>query len=91
MCPNVPFFGANFGRTEIPGHISFYESGSKKSAKFNAGIKILVDGVEGKMVSVLFHFARGKYGDSNFKHKFFDNLEYNDFQSFVIKTLGKIG
>ena len=89
--PNVPFFGANFWEDwEIPGHISFYESGSKKSAKFNTGIKIFGGWSRGQNGQrSLSFFARGKYGDPNFKHKFFDNLEYNDFQSFVIRNSGQ--
>ena len=89
--PNIPFFGANFWEDwEIPGHISFFENGSKRSAKFNTGIKIFGGWSRGQNGQrSLSFFARGKYGDPNFKHKFFDNLEYDDFESFVIRNSGQ--
>ena len=89
--PNIPFFGANFWEDwEIPGHISFFENNSKRSAKFNTGIKIFGGWSRGQNGQrYLSFFARGKYGDPNFKHKFFDNLEYDDFESFVIRNSGQ--
>ena len=86
-----PYFGANFWEDwERPIHFSFYENDSDESVQFNAGVKIFGGWSRGQNGQrSLSFFARGKYGDSKFEHSFFDNVTYNDFQSFTIRNSGQ--
>jgi hypothetical protein len=87
----IPYFGANFWEDwERPVHFSFYEKDSDAFAEFNAGVKIFGGwsrGQNGQKSMAL--FARGKYGDSKFKHPFFDALSYENFESMVLRNSGQ--
>ncbi len=89
--PWIPYFGANFWEDwERPIHFSFYEKDSDAFAEFNAGVKIFGGwsrGQNGQKSMAL--FARGKYGDSKFKHPFFDALSYDSFESMVLRNSGQ--
>jgi len=89
---NIPYFGANFWEDwERPVHISFHESDTNTiAAEFDAGIKIYgawSRGQNGQRSLSL--FARGQYGDSKFDHPFFDELNYDDFQSVILRNSGQ--
>ena len=89
--PWDPFFGANFWEDwERSIHFSFYENNSNESVKFNGGVKIFGGWSRGQngQRSLAF-FARGQYGDSKFEHSFFDHLNYNDFEAFIIRNSGQ--
>ena len=89
--PWDPFFGANFWEDwERPIHFSFYENNSNEWVKFNGGVKIFGGWSRGQngQRSLAF-FARGQYGDSKFEHSFFDHLNYNDFEAFIIRNSGQ--
>lgn len=88
---NVPYFGANFWEDwERPIHLAFYEKEGGEFAEFDGGIKIFGGWSRGqnnqRSMSI---FARGQYGDSKFKHPFFDELNYDEFQALVIRNSGQ--
>ncbi len=86
-----PYFGANFWEDwERPIHFSFYKNNSNEFAKFNGGVKIFGGWSRGQNGQrSLAIYARGQYGDSKFEHSFFDNLSYNKFEAFVLRSSGQ--
>jgi len=86
-----PYFGANFWEDwERPIQFSFYKNNSNDFAKFNAGVKIFGGWSRGQNGQrSLAIYARGQYGDSKFEHSFFDNLSYNNFEAFVLRSSGQ--
>lgn len=86
-----PHFGANFWEDwERPIHFSFYENNSDEYVEFNAGVKIFGGWSRGQNGQrSLSFFARGQYGDSKFEHTFFDNLNYDKFEAFVLRSSGQ--
>ncbi|MHB0755468.1 CotH kinase family protein [Polaribacter sp. M15] len=87
----VPYYGANFWEDwERPIHFAFYENDSDEIAEFNGGIKIFGGWSRGQNDQrSLALFARGQYGDTEFKHSFFNTLNYTDFQSLVLRNSGQ--
>ena len=86
-----PYFGANFWEDwERPIHFSFYENNSNEFVEFDGGVKIFGGWSRGQngQRSLAF-FARGQYGDSKFEHPFFDNLNYDRFEAFVLRSSGQ--
>ena len=86
-----PYFGANFWEDwERPIHFSFYENNSNEFAEFDGGVKIFGGWSRGQngQRSLAF-YARGQYGDSKFEHPFFDNLNYDRFEAFVLRSSGQ--
>ncbi len=88
---NVPYFGANFWEDwEVPIHLAYYENNEDQFSEFNAGVKIFGGWSRGQNNQrSLALFARGQYGDSEFKHAFFDELNYNEFQALVLRNSGQ--
>ena len=88
---NIPYFGANFWEDwERPIHFSYHENGTDRFAEFNAGVKIFGGWSRGQNGQrSLSLFARGQYGDSEFKHPFFDALNYRKFQSLILRNSGQ--
>tara|TARA_B100000787_G_C16196725_1_gene301450 strand:+ start:186 stop:3650 length:3465 start_codon:yes stop_codon:yes gene_type:complete len=89
--PIMPYFGANFWEDwERPVHFSFHENATDNFAEFNAGIKIFGGWSRGQNDQrSLSLFARGQYGDSKFKHAFFNQLTYDKFQALVLRNSGQ--
>jgi hypothetical protein len=89
--PQVPYFGANFWEDwERPIHLAFYEKEETTFAEFDAGVKIFGGWSRGQNDQrSLSLFARGQYGDSEFKHPFFNELNYDDFQALVLRNSGQ--
>ena len=86
-----PYFGANFWEDwERPIHFSFYENNSNEFVEFDGGVKIFGGWSRGQngQRSLAF-FARGQYGDSKFEYPFFDNLNYDRFEAFVLRSSGQ--
>ena len=86
-----PYFGANFWEDwERPIHFSFHENNSNEFVEFDGGVKIFGGWSRGQngQRSLAF-FARGQYGDSKFEHPFFDNLNYDRFEAFVLRSSGQ--
>jgi hypothetical protein len=88
---SIPYFGANFWEDwERPIHFSFHDKDSDEVAKFNAGVKIYGGWSRGQNGQrSLSLFARGQYGDSKFKHSFFEELSYNKFEALVLRNSGQ--
>ena len=83
-----PYFGANFWEDwERPVHISYYENNELEFSA-NAGIKIAGAYSRGWDQKSLSLFARGEYGVGEFEHSFFDNLDYDTFESLVLRNSG---
>ena len=83
-----PYFGANFWEDwERPVHISFYENNQLKFNS-NAGMKIFgaySRGWDQKSISL---YARSLYGVGDFDYQFFDELNYDSFESVVLRNSG---
>ena len=88
---NIPYFGANFWEDwERSVHFSFHEKETDNFVAFNAGVKIFGGWSRGQNGQrSLSLFARGQYGDSEFKHPFFDALNYRKFQSLILRNSGQ--
>ena len=83
-----PYFGANFWEDwERPVHISYYQDNTLQFNS-NAGIKIFGAYSRGWDQKSLALFARGEYGNGEFEFPFFDNLEYDEFESLVLRNSG---
>uniref|UniRef100_UPI00055DB320 CotH kinase family protein n=1 Tax=Maribacter antarcticus TaxID=505250 RepID=UPI00055DB320 len=86
---DFPYRGANFWKDwERPIHFAFYENGENTSVEFNAGVKIFGGWSRANRQRSLALFARSQYGDSKFEHSFFDELNYNEFESLVLRNSG---
>jgi hypothetical protein len=87
----VPYFGANFWEDwEKPAHFTFHDNENDETVEFNSGVKIFGGWSRGQNgQKSLSFFARGQYGDSEFEYDFFDNLNYDEFESFVLRTSGQ--
>ena len=86
-----PYFGAHFWEDwERPIHISYYDNKLNESFSYGAGVKIFGGWSRGQNGQrSLSLFARGKYGSSVFDHAFFDELPYDEFQAFVLRSSGQ--
>lgn len=87
-----PYWGANFWEDwERPIHAAYYKAGSNDIAiEFNAGVKIYGGYSRGQNEQrSLAFYARKKYGVSKFKYPFFDNLPYEEFETFVLRNSGQ--
>ena len=83
-----PYFGANFWEDwERPVHISYYVNNTLEFSA-NAGIKIAGAYSRGWDQKSLALFARGEYGIGEFQYSFFDNLDYDSFESLVLRNSG---
>ena len=83
-----PYFGANFWEDwERPVHISYYVDNSLEFSA-NAGIKIAGAYSRGWDQKSLALFARGEYGVGEFQYPFFDNVDYDSFESLVLRNSG---
>ena len=87
----VPYFGANFWEDwEKPAHFTFHDNENDETVEFNSGVKIFGGWSRGQNgQKSLSFFARGQYGDSEFEYDFFDNLNYDEFESFVLRNSGQ--
>ena len=87
----VPYFGANFWEDwEKPAHFAYHDNENDETVEFNSGVKIFGGWSRGQNgQKSLSFFARGQYGDSEFEYDFFDNLNYDEFESFVLRSSGQ--
>ena len=86
--PNFPHFGANFWEDwQRPIHFEILElDGSGYSA--NAGAKIFGGWSRGFPQKSISIFARNQYGPSQFDYKFFPDLDFSTYESFVLRNSG---
>ena len=83
-----PYFGANFWEDwERPVHISFYENNQLKFNS-NAGMKIFGAYSRGWDQKSIALYARSLYGVGDFDYQFFDELNYDSFESVVLRNSG---
>ncbi len=87
---NYPHFGANFWEDwERPIHFSLYENNSNYETSFNGGVKIFGGWSRGQAQRSFSFFARSKYGSSEINYKLFPQLDYSEFQSFILRNSGQ--
>ncbi len=85
---NYPYFGANFWQDwERPVHISMYENNNLVFSS-NAGIKVFGAYSRGWDQKSFALFARNQYGAGKFEYQFFDSLDYDNFESLVLRNSG---
>ncbi len=86
---NFPHFGANFWEDwERPIHLTFYEEDYSIGTEFDAGVKIFGNYSRGQDQKSLAIFARKEYGLGEINYPFFPELDYENFQSIVLRNSG---
>ncbi|MGK0363649.1 MAG: hypothetical protein ACI85O_000702 [Saprospiraceae bacterium] len=86
---DFPFFGANFWEDwERPIHLTFYEEDGSLGIEFDAGVKIFGNYSRGQDQRSLAIFARNQYGIDEINYPFFPELDYENFQSLVLRNAG---
>ncbi|MAV65889.1 MAG: hypothetical protein CMC26_02675, partial [Flavobacteriaceae bacterium] len=85
---NYPYFGANFWQDwERPVHISMYEN-NELVIDQNAGMKIFGAYSRGWDQKSLAIYARSQYGKGNIEYPIFEDLNYDTFESLVLRNSG---
>ena len=86
---DFPHFGANFWEDwERPIHLTFYEEDHSLGTEFDAGVKIFGNYSRGQDQRSLAIFARNQYGTGEINYPFFPELDYENFQSLVLRNAG---
>ena len=86
---NFPYFGANFWQDwERPVHVELFETDGTKGFGINMGIKIFGGWSRGNAQKSFALFARGQYGESILNYKLFDELPFEEYESFVLRNSG---
>lgn len=85
----LPFFGSNFWQDwERDIHFSFYEPTGELGVAIDAGVKIFGAWSRANDQRSLAIFARGRYGFSKLKYPIFPQLDYDSFESIVLRSSG---
>ena len=85
----LPFFGANFWQDwERDVHFSFYEPTGELGIALDAGIKIFGAWSRANNQRSLSIFARSRYGFGKLKYPLFPELDYDSFESIVLRNAG---
>ena len=85
---NYPYFGANFWQDwERPVHISMYVE-NELVIDQNAGMKIFGAYSRGWDQKSLAIYARSQYGKGNIEYQIFEDLNYDTFESLVLRNSG---
>ncbi len=69
-------------------HIEFYESDGTLRLSQNAGVRIQGGWSRAEYQKSLRFFARGSYGESAFEYPFWENVDENSFDTFVLRNGG---
>jgi hypothetical protein len=86
---NLPFFGANFWQDwERDVHFSFYEPTGELGVALDAGVKIFGAWSRANDQRSMSIFARGRYGFPKLKYPIFPSLDYDKFESIVLRSSG---
>ena len=86
---NLPFFGANFWQDwERDVHFSFYEPTGELGVALDAGVKIFGAWSRANDQRSFSIFARGRYGFSKLEYPLFPSLDYDNFESIVLRNAG---
>lgn len=84
-----PNFGANFWEDwERDIHFSFYQANGTLALSFDAGVKIFGGWSRANEQRSLSIFARGRYGTDEIDYPLFPQLDYDKFQSIVLRNSG---
>ena len=87
--PSFPYFGANFWKDwERPVHIELFETDGSKGFGIDMGAKIFGGWSRGNAQKSFALFARGQYGYNILNYKLFDDLPYDEYESFVLRNSG---
>jgi hypothetical protein len=85
----LPFFGANFWQDwERDVHFSFYEPTGELGVELDAGVKIFGAWSRANDQRSLAIYARGRYGTSKIRYPIFPKLDYDSFESIVLRSSG---
>lgn len=85
----LPFFGANFWQDwERDIHFSFYEETGELGVALDAGVKIFGAWSRANNQRSFSIFARGRYGFGKLKYPLFPELDYDSFESIVLRNAG---
>lgn len=85
-----PYYGANYWQDwERPVHVELFETSGNGGFSIDAGIKIFGSFSRAQPQKSLAIFARGKYGYSTLNYKLFDDLPFNEYESFVLRNSGQ--
>jgi hypothetical protein len=86
---SFPYFGANFWQDwERPVHVELFETDGSKGFGIDMGAKIFGGWSRGNAQKSLALFARGQYGESILNYKLFDELPFEEYESFVLRNSG---
>ncbi len=86
---SFPYFGANFWQDwERPVHVELFETDGSKGFGIDMGAKIFGGWSRGNAQKSFALFARGKYGESILNYKLFDELPFQEYESFVLRNSG---
>ena len=88
-CESERFSCANYGEDwERDVHFSFYEPSGELGIAIDGGVKIFGGFSRTFAQKSLSIFARGRYGDSEIDYPLFPALDYQEFQSVVLRNAG---
>jgi hypothetical protein len=86
---SFPYFGANFWKDwERPVHIELFETDGSKGFGIDMGAKIFGGWSRGNAQKSFSLFARGQYGESIVNYKLFQDLPFEQYESFVLRNSG---
>jgi hypothetical protein len=87
--PELRFNGANYGEDwERDVHFSFYDETGNMGAALDAGVKIYGGYSRTFAQKSLSIFFRSRYGTGELEYPLFPSLEYQTFQSIVLRNTG---
>lgn len=87
--PVFPYWGANFrAKWERPANIEFYEPDGKIGFNIEAGIRMAGRTSLANSMKSLAVLLRKKYGPEEFRYKIFDNRDFTEFRSFILRNSG---
>lgn len=86
---SFPYFGANFWKDwERPVHIELFEPDGSKGFGIDMGAKIFGGWSRGNAQKSFALFARGQYGASILNYKLFEELQFEEYESLVLRNSG---
>ncbi len=86
---SLPFFGANFWQDwERDVHFSFYEPTGELGVAIDAGVKIFGAWSRANDQRSMSIHARGRYGFGKLEYPIFPSLDYDKFESIVLRSSG---
>ena len=84
-----PYFGANFWQDwEKPVHLEYFDEQKVQHINQGAGVKITGAWSRANAQKSVALFARSQYGKGSFSHKLFKDLDFDKFESFVLRNSG---